>query len=276
MTAGPGDPGDTRTLQDPLAESLRIVDACRPAGPARPADGRHGHPRPRAGLAGPHAARRGRPRLRDPIEGPRRLLRAPRRPRATRPTSATTRCSAASRRTSWTCHATGRWTSSSTASRCATASSSAIGSPRRARRCPLAELLLSKLQVVKINRKDVLDALVLLAEHPLGQDDGAPDSRHGLGRDQRATDPVVHVERLGLVADGDRQPRHARPVPRRRARPGGSGPQQRPDDPVRSRRARSPPCGAPSTTPRSRRSGSSAPGSASGRPGTRPEEMGHD
>jgi hypothetical protein len=46
---------------------------------------------------------------------------------------------------------------------------------------PLAELLLSKLQVVKINRKDVLDALVLLAEHPLGADDGAPDSRHGLG-----------------------------------------------------------------------------------------------
>jgi hypothetical protein len=46
---------------------------------------------------------------------------------------------------------------------------------------PLAELLLSKLQVVKINRKDVLDALVLLAEHPLGADDGAPDARHGLG-----------------------------------------------------------------------------------------------
>jgi hypothetical protein len=46
---------------------------------------------------------------------------------------------------------------------------------------PLAELLLSKLQIVKINRKDVLDALVLLAEHPLGPDDGAPDSRHGLG-----------------------------------------------------------------------------------------------
>jgi hypothetical protein len=46
---------------------------------------------------------------------------------------------------------------------------------------PLAELLLSKLQVVKINRKDVLDALVLFAEHPLGSDDGAPDSRDGLG-----------------------------------------------------------------------------------------------
>jgi len=46
---------------------------------------------------------------------------------------------------------------------------------------PLAELLLSKLQVVRINRKDVLDALVLLAEHPLAQDDGAPDSRSGQG-----------------------------------------------------------------------------------------------
>lgn len=53
----------------------------------------------------------------------------------------------------------------------------AISSPT----LPLAELLLSKLQVVKINRKDVLDALVLLAEHPLGPDDGAPDARHGLG-----------------------------------------------------------------------------------------------
>jgi len=46
---------------------------------------------------------------------------------------------------------------------------------------PLAELLLSKLQIVKINRKDVLDALILLAEHPLANDDGAPDSRTGQG-----------------------------------------------------------------------------------------------
>jgi len=46
---------------------------------------------------------------------------------------------------------------------------------------PLADLLLSKLQVVKINRKDVLDALVLLAEHPLGENDGGPDSTHGRG-----------------------------------------------------------------------------------------------
>src|SRR2546422_3019192 len=32
---------------------------------------------------------------------------------------------------------------------------------------PLAELLLSKLQVVKLNRKDVLDALILLGQHSL-------------------------------------------------------------------------------------------------------------
>ena len=45
---------------------------------------------------------------------------------------------------------------------------------------PLAELVLSKLQIVKINRKDVLDALILLAEHPLGGDDGAVDARSGI------------------------------------------------------------------------------------------------
>jgi hypothetical protein len=38
---------------------------------------------------------------------------------------------------------------------------------------PPADLLLSKLQVVKINRKDVLDALALLAEYPLAGDDVA-------------------------------------------------------------------------------------------------------
>jgi hypothetical protein len=46
---------------------------------------------------------------------------------------------------------------------------------------PLAELLLSKLQIVKINRKDVLDALILLAEHRLAGDDGDRDSSHGQG-----------------------------------------------------------------------------------------------
>lgn len=36
---------------------------------------------------------------------------------------------------------------------------------------PLAELLLSKLQIVKINRKDILDALILLTDQPLAPDD---------------------------------------------------------------------------------------------------------
>jgi hypothetical protein len=36
---------------------------------------------------------------------------------------------------------------------------------------PLAELLLSKLQIVKINKKDILDVLVILSEYPLAKND---------------------------------------------------------------------------------------------------------
>jgi hypothetical protein len=36
---------------------------------------------------------------------------------------------------------------------------------------PLAELLLGKMQIVKINRKDIIDSIVLLLEHPLGEVD---------------------------------------------------------------------------------------------------------
>jgi hypothetical protein len=36
---------------------------------------------------------------------------------------------------------------------------------------PLAELLLSKVQIAQINRKDILDGLALLSEYPLGIDD---------------------------------------------------------------------------------------------------------
>lgn len=41
----------------------------------------------------------------------------------------------------------------------------------RSETLPPAELLLSKLQIVKINRKDILDALALLSEFPLAADD---------------------------------------------------------------------------------------------------------
>jgi hypothetical protein len=60
---------------------------------------------------------------------------------------------------------------------------------------PLAELLLSKLQIVKINRKDVLDALALLAEHPLADDDGHPDSDEGLG--------AINVRRIVAITSSD-------------------------------------------------------------------------
>jgi len=36
---------------------------------------------------------------------------------------------------------------------------------------PLAEMLLEKMQIVKINEKDIIDTLMLLLEHPLGDDD---------------------------------------------------------------------------------------------------------
>ncbi len=37
---------------------------------------------------------------------------------------------------------------------------------------PLAELLLTKLQIAELNEKDVRDALALLYEHPVGEEDG--------------------------------------------------------------------------------------------------------
>ena len=67
----------------------------------------------------------------------------------------------------------------------------AFGSPT----LPLAELLLSKLQIVKINRKDVLDALVLLAEHPLAEDDGT-----GASSDARA---AINVRRITELTSSD-------------------------------------------------------------------------
>ena len=87
---------------------------------------------------------------------------------------------------------------------------------------PLAELLLSKLQVVKINRKDVLDALVLLAEHELGADDGSAVSGEGYGK--------INVPRILEITSNDwgwwrtvtGNLRQARPVHRHGDDPRGS------------------------------------------------------
>ncbi len=37
---------------------------------------------------------------------------------------------------------------------------------------PLAELLLTKLQIIELNEKDVMDALALFYDHPVGEEDG--------------------------------------------------------------------------------------------------------
>lgn len=46
------------------------------------------------------------------------------------------------------------------------------------RTMPLAELLLFKLQIVEANEKDIVDAIVLLGDHPLGRDDSAINLAH--------------------------------------------------------------------------------------------------
>jgi hypothetical protein len=37
---------------------------------------------------------------------------------------------------------------------------------------PLAEMLMQKMQIVEINEKDIIDTIMLLLEHPLGEEDG--------------------------------------------------------------------------------------------------------
>ena len=180
MTAGPGDPGDTRTLQDPLAEALRVVDLADAKGLL-------------VRLMGGMAIRAHAPT-------------GPRGPAASRSTS-TSRRAARTAAPSTSCSQRGlhagqaaqravRWQAGVLRRRAAQPAGRRPGRqardvpPLRVRRpawrstptLPLAELLLSKLQIVKINRKDVLDALVLLAEHPLAQDDGAPDARPARAR----------------------------------------------------------------------------------------------
>jgi hypothetical protein len=91
---------------------------------------------------------------------------------------------------------------------------------------PLGRAALSKLQVVKINKKDVLDALVLLAEHPLARTTArstratgsGPSTCRGSCRSPRTT---------GAGGGRDRQPRHARALPRDRGHGGGPRPPQR-------------------------------------------------
>jgi hypothetical protein len=73
---------------------------------------------------------------------------------------------------------------------------------------PLAELLLTKLQIVKINEKDLVDCLVLLLEHPLGESDAGSLN---LGRVARlcAEDwglwrtATMNLDKVGALARSD-------------------------------------------------------------------------
>lgn len=52
---------------------------------------------------------------------------------------------------------------------------------------PLAEMLLEKMQIVKINEKDVIDTIMLLLEHPLGDSD----------------DEVINIARVAKLCSTD-------------------------------------------------------------------------
>jgi hypothetical protein len=47
---------------------------------------------------------------------------------------------------------------------------------------PLAELLLEKIQIVKINEKDIIDSIMLLREHPIGHSDDETINMDVIGR----------------------------------------------------------------------------------------------
>jgi len=71
---------------------------------------------------------------------------------------------------------------------------------------PLAELALGKLQIVKINEKDLIDLLALLLEHPLGESDAGAINMARIAR-LAAEDwglwrtATFNLEKLGRLAD---------------------------------------------------------------------------
>src|SRR4051812_24092370 len=80
---------------------------------------------------------------------------------------------------------------------------------------PLAELLLTKLQIVELNERDATDAAALLHHHEVAADD---DDALNADRGRRAV-----RRRLGAMEDGHDEPRARRtarrPARRRRRRP---------------------------------------------------------
>ena len=206
MTTDPGVTGEPRTLD---GSAGGVPPDRRARGVARvviAADGRHGHPCARPEMAGTHPAGRGGPRLRDDSRrtvppstrcSPRGLHPGQAAERPVRPQAGVLRRHPRKRPvdvlvdTLEMCHRL------------------EFGDRLRMSRptLPLAELLLSKLQVVKINKKDVLDALILLAEHPLADDDGAlepPDAHTPRTGPARSTSSGSPTSRRTTGAGGGR------------------------------------------------------------------------
>ena len=75
---------------------------------------------------------------------------------------------------------------------------------------PLAELLMEKLQIVEINEKDVIDSIMLLLEHPLGDSDDETINV-GLVTALCSSDwgwwrtTTMNLEKVRLLADGYEQ-----------------------------------------------------------------------
>ena len=92
-----------------------------------------------------------------------------------------------------------RSTCSSARSGCATRSRSVTALAAGEQTVPLAELVLTKLQIVELNEKDVRDTALLFYGHEVADRDG--DAING-AQDRRAV-----RQRLGAVADDHRQPR---------------------------------------------------------------------
>ena len=119
------------------------------------------------------------------------------------------------------------WTSSSASSRCATRSRSPSGSNLDPRTVPLAELLLTKLQVVRTNRKDVIDICAILLDHDVGETDGETvnaayiasllSGDWGLWRTSRGTIETTRAELPSLGLE------HGRARPDRRPADGAVG-----------------------------------------------------
>jgi hypothetical protein len=73
---------------------------------------------------------------------------------------------------------------------------------------PLAELLLTKLQIAELNEKDVLDALVLMHDHPMGDDDGDSINDSRIARLCAADWGLWRTFTVNLRAAGERMERY--------------------------------------------------------------------